>query len=374
MKSFREDCWLTSLSVKLPAERFLQSIYYCMFEDHWSLWMLSLLSWRILPTVTTKTQVSASGSPCEEPTCCAWLLASSLLWSAVIWAQRAQSQGLRYSETGHLRSQYCFQVKCLHRWEKPHQQFVRAWSCWGARTGQVPWLREELHSSSGVLWAEGEPGWECGFVLFFPAFAFLVCVWKQSFSGQRQFHNIRWNLLGVLFDYFGMEKLASIHFLVLTELKCFLVPPVGVLRKHNLCQSPLQRQSSPSCQGQHNSFTSLPVCSVVVCPHRRPSSSKNIELLHIMFYVAIRQRLLALLASPNGAGGLHRGFTWVGMALPCGVDVAITPLVPGSLLTGSGQSLSRAEKACLSGLGLVVPDTMPSAREGEQEDAQEHQC
>jgi len=62
------------------------------------------------------------------------------------------------------------------------------------------------------------------------------------------------------------------------------------------------------------------------------------------------------------------------MALPCGVDVAITPLVPGSLLTGSGQSLSRAEKACLSGLGLVVPDTMPSAREGEQEDAQEHQC
>lgn len=116
-------------------------------------------------------------------------------------------------------------------------------------------------------------------------------------------------MLGVLFDYFGMEKLASIHFLVLTELKCFLVPPVGVLRKHNLCQSPLQRQSSPSCQGQHNSFTSLPVCSVVVCPHRRPSSSKNIELLHIMFYVALRQRLLALLASPNGAGGLHRGFT-----------------------------------------------------------------
>lgn len=214
MKSFREDCWLTSLSVKLPAERFLHSIYYCMFEDHWSLWMLTLLSWRILPTVTTKTQVSASGSPCEEPTCCARLLASSLLWNAVIWAQRAQSQGLRYSEIGHLRSQYCFQVKCLHRWEKPHQQFVRAWSCWGACTGQVPWLREELHSSSGVLWAEGEPGWECGFVLFFPAFAFLVCVWKQSFSGQRQFHNIRcWGSCLIILEWKNLQ--ASIFWFLL---------------------------------------------------------------------------------------------------------------------------------------------------------------
>lgn len=44
---------------------------------------------------------------------------------------------------------------------------------------------------------------------------------------------------------------------------------------------------------------------------------------------------------PDGAGGLLRGFTWVGMALPCGMDVAIMLFVPGSLLRGSGQSLSR---------------------------------
>lgn len=38
----------------------------------------------------------------------------------------------------------------------------------------------------GVWWAKGVPGRWCGFVLLFPAFVFLICFWKQNFSGQKE--------------------------------------------------------------------------------------------------------------------------------------------------------------------------------------------
>lgn len=282
---------------------------------HWWLWDCTL-GW----CSVVLTYLSSSARPlksvnagwlCSSDGFCPWSLMSPLLQAsltshqamsgclpaphhgALQFRNRGPSPG--DSQMGHLRPKSCFQEKCLHRCEMK-RQFMRAWSPWGAHTVQVPWQMEEphVHHTSGTRQTEGVPGWQCEFVLFFPAFAFLASVSKQSFWGQRQFCSMGWNLLGGLFDCFGREKHPSIHFPLQSKLKCFLVPPIGVMRKHSHCQSPLQWQSSPSWQGQACCFANLPACPVMVVSYGRLSSYKGIAAVLIMFLVALFQRPPAL--------------------------------------------------------------------------------
>lgn len=166
----------------------------------------------------------------------------------------------------------------------------------------------------GVWCTEGVPWRWCGFVLFFPAFVFLICFWKQNSSGQKQglatWDEVWWWFVRLFWKgnkpkclIFGSEK---------TEM--FSCSSTEDLKKHNHCQSPLQWQSSVLCQVQACCFTCLPVCLVMVRPCRGLSSPKSVTVL-VTFLVMLFQLSREGLLTVRGA------------ALSCCVWVTITPLL-----------------------------------------------
>lgn len=316
----------------------LSSLIWVHQLDHWSLWMLA---------GSALLMDFAHDRLC--PHCC------KPLWQAT----RPWVGACLLPTMGHCNSETEGPVLGTHRWDTwgPSPAFRRS-VCTGVKWSGNLWglghpgvltqfkshSRGRSHTcitlTSGTRQTERVPGWQCEFVLFFPAFAFLASVSKQSFWGQRQFCSMGWNLLGGLFDCFGREKHPSIHFPLQSKLKCFLVPPIGVMRKHSHCQSPLQWQSSPSWQAQACCFTNLPGCPVMVVSYGRLSSCKGIAAVLIMFLVALFQRPPALQI------GLEH--CWSVAYSEAGW---LCPVVQMWLL----QRLSRAGRAGQSDLELPVP-------------------
>lgn len=122
--------------------------------------------------------------------------------------------------------------------------------------------------------------------------------------------------MGICLVVLERKEPQASHFWVQSKLKCFLVLPAEVLRKHNHCQSPLQRQSSPLCKVQACCFTRLPVCLVTVRLHRQPSSPKSIAEVLFAFLVTLLQRPPALQRGQSDEGS--HTVRWDGSALQYG--------------------------------------------------------
>lgn len=179
--------------------------------------------------------------------------------------------------------------------------------------------------------------------MFFPAFVFLICFWKQNSSGQKQClatrDEVRWRFVWL----FWKENKPKCLIFRSEKTEMFSCSSTEGLKKHNHCQSPLQWQSSLLCQVQACCFTCLPVCLVMVRPCRRLSSAESMTVL-VTFLVVHFQLSREGLLTTRGA------------ALSCCVWVTTTPLLmyKAFSLMYSGQWLLTRATVELGELGRAT--------------------